>query len=50
MAKRDKIRSRNLDLLEEEFITLLPVCLKACAKGQWRLFGNMIIAILTIGC
>jgi hypothetical protein len=40
MTKRDKIRSRKLDLLEEEFIDLLPVCLRACAKGRWGLFGQ----------
>jgi hypothetical protein len=40
MAKQDKIRSRKLDLLEEEFIALLPICLRACAKGRWGLFGQ----------
>ncbi len=41
MAKADTIRSRKLDLLEEEFVTLLPVCLRACAKGRWGLFGQI---------
>ena len=40
MAKKDKIRSRRLELLEEEFVTLLPVCLRACAQGRWGLFGQ----------
>jgi hypothetical protein len=40
MTKRDKIRSRKLDLLEDELNAFLPVCLRACANGRWGLFGQ----------
>jgi hypothetical protein len=40
MATNDISPSRKLDLLEEEFVTLLTGCLRACAKGRWGLFGQ----------
>jgi hypothetical protein len=39
MNKRDKIRSRELEVMEQEFRELLIPCLEACAAGRWGLFG-----------
>jgi hypothetical protein len=39
MKKRDKIRARELEAMEQEFQELLIPCLQTCAEGRWGLFG-----------
>jgi hypothetical protein len=40
MTKREDIKQRKLEGLEEEFRSLLPRVLKQCAAGRWGLFGQ----------
>jgi len=40
MSKRERIRGARLAEIEAEFRTLLPSCLRECARGRYGLFGQ----------
>ena len=44
MSKKARIQQARLDMMEQDFQTLLPRCLAECAKGRWGLFGQNSIA------
>lgn len=40
MTKRHEIQEMKLIEIEDEFLTLLPSCLRECAQGRYGLFGQ----------